>query len=105
MSVAADSDFGASHKRPQTNQKRLLVAGSLPDLQEPAPDPNHLQFFHSVAFGLIDSRWPSPTLSLANRRALAALVRGGPLIAGGAYMMHLAMNTTTEKSLPLIGRI
>jgi len=79
--------------------------GTLPDLVEPAVTPNHRQFFHSVVFagalgyGLYRLyRWEPTTAEGKVLRLLG-------LVAGGAYLVHLALDATTKRSLPLVGRI
>jgi membrane-bound metal-dependent hydrolase YbcI (DUF457 family) len=78
--------------------------GTLPDLLEPATNPNHRQFFHSVVFmGAIAVlmhklyEWDPDTEGKKIARRLL-------LIACGAYLVHLAMDSTTPKSLPFIGK-
>jgi len=77
--------------------------GTLPDLVEPATNPLHRQFFHSLlfagamAYGLYRLyHWEpgSPELKV---------LRFVGLIAGAAYLVHLALDATTKRSLPLIG--
>lgn len=79
--------------------------GKLPDLIEPATNPNHRQFFHSVVvFGALIAgckkmyEW-SPEDDFG--KALRAVV----LVGGVAYMSHLALDALTKKSLPVIGSI
>tara|TARA_R110002049_G_scaffold20717_2_gene75867 strand:- start:4542 stop:4922 length:381 start_codon:yes stop_codon:yes gene_type:complete len=81
------------------------ICGSLPDLLEPAVHPNHRQFFHSVVFAaaLIEGgrriyRWQP-------EENWQRLVRNLTLIAGGAYLVHLAMDASTAKSLPMLGKL
>jgi len=80
-----------------------LAFGTFPDLVEPAyRDPNHRRFFHSVALSLL--------LGLAVHRLYEwqpeddadRFVRSLLLAAGGAYLIHLAMDAMTKRSLPLI---
>lgn len=79
------------------------VCGTLPDLLEPALHPNHRQFFHSYGFAgflvygmyQLHQKWQPHD---ENEKLLKKLI----LIAGGAYLIHLAMDTTTPRSLPLI---
>lgn len=79
------------------------VFGPSPDWVEPAyRDPNHRRFFHSVAFAALLAlglrevyRWQPETDG-------DRVIRGLLLIAGGAYLVHLAMDAMTKRSLPLI---
>lgn len=88
-----------------------LVAGSLatiftnlPDLIEPATSSDHRQFFHSIVFarGIIyglKRTYDWKPMTICNR-ALRHIL----LIAGGAYLIHLALDASTSRSLPLIGK-
>lgn len=75
--------------------------GTLPDLLEPATNPNHRQFFHSLTFlGLVGTgmyklyQWEAED-------ELDKLIRFALLAAGGAYVTHLLMDSTTPKGLPV----
>jgi membrane-bound metal-dependent hydrolase YbcI (DUF457 family) len=79
--------------------------GTLPDIVEPAINPHHRQFFHSVLFGIGLSyglyrlyQWEPKTPAGDFWRAIG-------LFAGAGYLIHLAMDATTARSLPMIGRI
>jgi inner membrane protein len=99
-------------RRPEDQPAHVLAGcaggfyfGTLPDLIEPATHPHHRQFFHSafvavaIGYGLYRLyRWELDTPMTQTLRALA-------LVAGGAYLVHLAMDATTKRSLPLIGRL
>jgi membrane-bound metal-dependent hydrolase YbcI (DUF457 family) len=80
------------------------VATNLPDILEPAVTPHHRQFFHSLAFA---------GLLIAAGKALydwqpetdeGRFWRKAGLIGLGAYLCHLALDATTPRSLPLLGR-
>lgn len=104
---------GASSARdPKEKSPRAAIGfaggwccGTLPDLIEPATNPNHRQFFHSfavafaLAYGLYKlHRWEPET-------KLSAVVKGVGLLAGGGYLIHLLLDATTPRSLPVLGRI
>lgn len=79
--------------------------GSLPDWIEPATNPHHRQFFHSVAFlcgvGYVTYRiyrWQPETPGQQIAKWLG-------VVAGGAYLVHLACDATTPRSIPMLGRI
>ncbi len=82
------------------------ICGTLPDLLEPAfNNPHHRQFFHSIAFlsalGYGVHRvykWQPDTEWKKAARWLL-------LVAGGAYMTHLAMDALTSRGLPLVGKL
>lgn len=85
-----------------------LLAGTLtrlPDVLEPAVHPNHRQFFHSVVFaGLLAAathkvyRWEPETPG-------EEVARFVMLVGAAAYFIHLVLDATTPKSLPLLGRL
>lgn len=75
---------------------------SLPDWFEPALHPNHRKFFHSAAVFVGVSyamhrlhRWEA-------QGDWERLARAAGLVAGAAYLAHLARDAFTAKSLPLI---
>lgn len=78
-------------------------ANHLPDRLEPAIHPNHRQFFHSWAF--------AGMLGIAAHRAyhwetdnkFDEAVRFAILVGIGAYTVHLLLDASTPKSLPIIG--
>jgi hypothetical protein len=72
--------------------------GVLPDLLEPATDPNHRNFFHSLtaasllSYGLYKTH--ESNLDLDAKRGISYAIAG--------YVSHLALDLETPKSLPLI---
>lgn len=78
-----------------------LAGGLLADLLEPASNPNHRQFAHSilVAVGLvvlIAMLWHSfESMTEQRRLALSSMAV--------AYLSHLMLDCTTPKGIPLIG--
>ena len=104
--------FMANEEEKAGKQSFLPVVGGvagaaftcLPDVLEPATSPNHRQFFHSLLFagllvgGLVKlHRWEAESSS-------DRFLRGLGMIAISAYLIHLALDATTTKSLPLMGR-
>lgn len=79
----------------------LLGAGCgiLPDLIEPATDPNHRSFFHSKAFAMLIFL---KLISIKNKQTLDE--KSKPLIyaAGVGYLSHLLFDSQTSKGLPQI---
>lgn len=95
---------GARLSNPAAGATVGAFFGKVPDLLEPAFHPNHRQFFHSwaVVGGCIYGgyrlyRWRTTS-------PMETLVRGIGLVALGAYLSHLALDASTPKSLPLLGR-
>ena len=81
------------------------LSGSLPDLIEPAINPNHRQFFHSVTFAFALAAGMRELYTWQPVEPLHKLTRGIALAASGAYLIHLAMDSTTPKSIPLLGKL
>jgi membrane-bound metal-dependent hydrolase YbcI (DUF457 family) len=75
-----------------------LTFATLPDWIEPATNPNHRKFFHSlttaglVGYGMYGKHTHNINVNLLE------YVRS----IGFAYLSHLAADSTTPKSLPLI---
>ena len=81
------------------------LLGSLPDWIEPAYNPHHRQFFHSVTFlcgvGYVTYRvyrWQPDT-------PWQKLMKWLGVVAGGAYMVHLMCDARTPRGLPMLGRL
>lgn len=74
------------------------MSGILPDILEPAINPNHRKFFHSwtmgiaVAFGLYKT----------HRSNLPNEVKAAITVAGAGYLSHQALDSSTPKGLPLV---
>jgi membrane-bound metal-dependent hydrolase YbcI (DUF457 family) len=79
--------------------------GTLPDIVEPATSPHHRQFFHSIAFATLLGFGMYKLYKWDPKTPKAEIFRLAGLIAGGAYLFHLALDATTKRSLPMIGRI
>lgn len=78
--------------------------GTLPDLIEPATSPLHRQLFHSVAFATVVGVMLYRTYQWQPDTDSGRVTRHILLFAGAAYLIHLAMDSMTPRSLPLIGR-
>jgi membrane-bound metal-dependent hydrolase YbcI (DUF457 family) len=81
-----------------------FMSTNLPDMLEPAIHPHHRQFFHSLAFvGLIGLgmyklyEWETKT-------SQEEFLKFCLLVVGGSYLIHLAMDACTSRSLPLLGK-
>ena len=112
INFTATASYLAS--RPEDQQKGIahpLVGGtasallaSLPDIIEPAIHPHHRQFFHSIAFaGLVGYglhrayHWKPETDG-------QELLRIAALLVGSAYLLHLAADMFTARSIPVLGK-
>lgn len=79
--------------------------GSLPDWIEPATNPHHRQFFHSVLFlgGVCYGTYRA--YHWQPQTPWQSVLRWLTLIAGGAYIAHLICDAQTARSLPVLGRL
>lgn len=103
--VSAVEEYGRTGK---ISTRTVLVAcggaacGTLPDLVEPAIHPNHRQFFHSVTFAALLAIGLYEIYLWQPQTDADKLIKVVLLIAGGAYLVHLIMDSQTKKSLPVI---
>lgn len=81
------------------------VLTRLPDLLEPACTPNHRQFFHSVVFASLLGvglyklhQWHPEETTDKFWKTLG-------MLAVSSYLIHLALDATTAKSLPIFGKL
>ena len=73
--------------------------GLLPDVLEPATNPHHRQFFHSITAAALVARanhwaWQNPQLPEGPRQALH--------LASAAFLSHLLLDAQTPMGVPLI---
>jgi membrane-bound metal-dependent hydrolase YbcI (DUF457 family) len=80
------------------------VATNLPDILEPALNPHHRQFFHSLAFAGLLIACGKALYDWQPETDEGRFSRKAGLIGLGAYLCHLALDATTPRSLPLLGR-
>ena len=75
------------------------VAGVLPDIIEPATNPNHRKLFHSVLTGaaVTYGMYKGNTSENLNHEAKTTIN-----IVGSAYLSHLVLDSGTPKGLPII---
>ena len=81
------------------------LGAKLPDLLEPALNPHHRQFFHSVVFavglGVAVHKVYKWQTSTKTDEWIRLLILAG--ISG--YLLHLIMDGFTPRSLPMVGRL
>lgn len=77
----------------------------LPDLLEPATTPNHRQFFHSIAFATLLGAGLYKLHQWEPEDAADKFWKGLGMLAISSYLIHLALDATTAKSLPVIGKL
>lgn len=81
------------------------LLGSLPDWIEPATNPHHRQFFHSLVFGAAVAYAGYRMYQWQTETPLQELLRWAGMIVSGAYVAHLICDAGTPRSLPLLGRL
>ena len=103
--LAQESKEGKFTHKPLTGAAVASVCTNIPDWLEPALHPHHRQFFHSLAFAAMIgfgmhelSKWEAQTEG-------EKLLKFCLMAAGSAYLVHLAMDALTTRSLPLVGKI
>lgn len=98
----------ADHDQAEPSAKWLAAAGiaymsgTLPDILEPAYHPNHRQFCHSLVFAGMVCFGMYKTYRFKPETTMQEWLRFTALAIGGAYLMHLIMDGTTPKGLPIL---
>lgn len=102
----------AVHLEQQNGKQRTaipLAAGvvgafctNLPDILEPATSPNHRKVFHSVACVVVLIAGFKKAWAWQPEDDLGKLLRFVALAGTAGYLVHLALDSTTKRSLPLI---
>jgi len=78
------------------------LLGTLPDILEPATNPNHRRFFHSITFACGVGYGMYHLYEWQPEEEWKKWARFGLMVAGGATLVHLAMDSRTPKGLPMI---
>lgn len=100
--------LAAENKQEEPTAKPLIagglacLAGTLPDILEPACHPNHRQFFHSLAFAGMVGHGVYKAWQWKPESKTQEWLRIACMAVGGAYLVHLAMDATTPKRLPIV---
>ena len=102
LSVYAERKNGENTVAPLAHAAAAAALGTLPDVIEPACHPNHRRFFHSLAFAGLLGYGLYRLYQWKTEDEFQEFIKLLGLIAGGAYLVHLAMDATTTKSLPVI---
>ena len=77
---------------------------NIPDWLEPATHPGHRDFFHSIAFAAMLGLGFKKLYDWDPEEDWQKMIRYVSLIGAGASLVHLALDATRRRSLPLIGR-
>lgn len=73
------------------------VAGTLPDIFEPATHPHHRKIFHSLTIAVI----VSAGVIKANKSNLPKPTKCAIITAGAGFVSHLILDSKTTYGLPL----
>lgn len=73
--------------------------GCLPDILEPADNPNHRSTFHSTFVAGLVGYASHTIISSSTHTHEEKLIAA---VAGSAYLSHLALDSQTPKGLPLV---
>lgn len=94
---------GATTIKPLLGSAAAAFFTNLPDLLEPATSPNHRAFFHSLAFAALLGTCLHELNQWRPQADSEKFWKGAGMLAASVYLIHLALDFTTAKSLPLIG--
>lgn len=103
--AAQERKVGSSTLNPFLGAAGASVFTNFPDMLEPATSPNHRAFFHSVAFAGLLATALYKLNQWQPEDDFDKLCRGVGMVALSGYLVHLALDLTTARSLPLIGRL
>ncbi len=104
--IATERDKGEHHAPLRIIGPGLAaLLADLPDRIEPASCPQHRQFFHSVMWAALVGYLMLRVHEWEPEEMWEELVRFFLLIAGGAYLVHLAVDALSPSSIPLLGKI
>ena len=93
------------------NANLLLAIGvstffsKMPDWIEPATNPHHRQFFHSISFLVMLGYGLKKVYDWKPEDSGGQLLRFLTLCAGAGYISHLLLDGLTPRSLPLLGKV
>lgn len=103
--LAQENQQGKTTLAPIGGSLLASICTNLPDILEPAIHPHHRQFFHSFAFATIVGGGMYKLYQWEPKTEMEKLQKFCLMIAGSAYLIHLAMDACTKRSLPLLGKI
>ncbi|MGE0673262.1 MAG: metal-dependent hydrolase [Methylibium sp.] len=99
-----ETKAGVQTFKPVLNGAAAALFTNLPDILEPATSPNHRAFFHSLAFATLLGIGLHRLHSWQAETDAERFWKSVGMVAGSAYLIHLALDFTTRRSLPLLGR-
>lgn len=104
-SLAIESHSEEVTEKPFIDATIAVLATSLPDLIEPARNPRHRQFFHSVAFGSIIAAAGIELYRWQPEEDWEKVLRQILLVGCAGYLIHLISDSFTPRGLPLLGGV
>jgi membrane-bound metal-dependent hydrolase YbcI (DUF457 family) len=102
--LARENQEGKHTHAPLSGSLLAALFTNIPDILEPAAHPHHRQFFHSVAFAALIGGGIYKLYQWETETEMEKLLKFCLLVAGGSYLIHLAMDACTRRSLPLLGK-
>lgn len=100
-----DRNDGSAIINPVASAAAGSFFAALPDIIEPATNPHHRQFFHSLVVFSVIGIGVKKVYNWKPSRAHHKTLRAISLIAGCAYLSHLVLDATTPRSLPILGKL
>lgn len=101
--ICAEANQQQKSAKPIWGASFSAMLTNLPDRFEPAIHPNHRQFFLSWAFAGVLGIAAHPAFHWETDNQFEEAVRIAILVGIGAYMVHLLLDASPPKSLPIIG--
>ena len=95
---------GEQTAKPLAGAVVAAVTTKLPDILEPATHPHHRQFFHSVVCAIALGKGIYELHQWQPDEDWQKVVRFLGLVSGYAYLVHLAVDACSKRSLPILGK-
>ncbi len=105
VSLIDTDDNGQATHNPLISTAVGTIVGKLPDILEPALNPHHRQFFHSIAVLVALGYSVKKVYEWQPEDEVETFFKTVLLCAGAGYISHLLLDATTPRSLPLLGKI
>ena len=105
VSLVKESHEGDVTEKSLVNAAIAALSTNLPDMIEPAKNPHHRQFFHSIAFGSLVAVAGVKLYHWKPEEDWEKVLRGILLVSCGGYLVHLIADSLTPRGLPLLGRV
>lgn len=104
-SLANELNKGEATGMPLLNAAIAALTTNLPDLIEPASNPHHRQFFHSIACGCLVAGAGFKLHQWQPEEDWEKVLRQVLLVGCAAYVVHLIADASTPRGLLLIGKV